>query len=220
MRALYFEEHGGVDRLQIGDRPLPEPGPGEVRIRLRTAALNQLDLFVLQGMPGVEIGLPHIGGADGAGIVDSLGPGVEGVAVGDEVVYDPGLSCGGCEFCRKGEQSLCVRFGVVGEQGDGSFADAVVVPAAGVAPRPVHLSWEESAAFPLTYVTAWRMLFSRGGLRHSQVMGGGNLAKQKAILMQTLGRFGNTVADGWGGALLGEVADGMPARGMLMKSAE
>ncbi len=164
MKAIYFEEHGGVDRIRFGERPLPEPGPGEVRVRLKAAALNHLDLFVLGGIPGVPVELPHVGGADGAGVVDAVGPGVTGVAEGDEVVFDPGLSCGSCEFCRKGEHSLCVRYGILGEHADGTFAEAVVVQAAGLAPRPEHLSWEEAAALPLTFLTAWRMLIARGGL--------------------------------------------------------
>jgi NADPH2:quinone reductase len=164
VKALYFEEHGETDKLLYGDRPEPEPGTGEVRIRLKTAALNHLDLFVLQGIPGIPIGLPHIGGADGAGVVEAVGDGVEGVEVGEEVVFDPGLSCGGCEFCRAGEQSLCVGFGVLGEHTDGTFAESVVVSALSLAPRPQHLSWEESAAFGLAHLTAWRMLINRGGL--------------------------------------------------------
>jgi len=170
LKALYFEEHGTTDKLKLGERPVPEPGPGEVRVRLRSAALNHLDLFVLGGMPGIPIGLPHIGGADGAGVVDALGPGVNGVDEGSEVVFDPGLSCGLCEFCRRGEQSLCVRFGVLGEHNDGTFAEAVVVAADSLAPRPGHLNWEESAAFGLTYLTAWRMLINRGGLRPGETV--------------------------------------------------
>ena len=92
MKALFFEEHGGIDKLSFGDRPQPEPGPGEVMVRLKAAALNHLDLFVLGGMPGIPIGLPHIGGADGAGVVEALGDGVDGVEIGSEVVFDPGLS--------------------------------------------------------------------------------------------------------------------------------
>jgi NADPH:quinone reductase-like Zn-dependent oxidoreductase len=170
VKALYFEEHGGLDNLIFGERPLPEPGAGEVRVRLKAAALNHLDLFVLAGMPGVPIGLPHIGGADGAGVVDAVGPGVEGVEPGAEVVFDPGLSCGRCEFCLKGEQSLCVGFGVLGEHSDGAFAEAVVVSSGSLAPRPKHLSFEESAAFGLAHLTAWRMLINRGGLRPGETV--------------------------------------------------
>jgi NADPH:quinone reductase-like Zn-dependent oxidoreductase len=170
LKALYFEEHGGTGNLLFGERPEPEPGVGEVRVRLKTAALNHLDLFVLGGMPGIPIGLPHIGGADGAGVVEAVGPGVTGVEVGAEVVFDPGLSCGRCDFCRAGEQSLCVRFGVLGEHSDGTLAEAVVVAADSLAPRPAHLSWDEAAAFGLTYLTAWRMLMTRGGLRSGETV--------------------------------------------------
>jgi NADPH2:quinone reductase len=164
MRALYFEAHGDLDQLRFGDRPLPEPGPGEVRIKLQRAALNHLDLFVLRGMPGIPIELPHIGGADGAGVIDALGPGVTGLETGQEVVFDAGLSCGACEMCLKGEQSLCPSFGVMGEHCDGTLAEHVVVSALSIAPRPEHLSWDEAAAFGLTYLTAWRMMVNRGRL--------------------------------------------------------
>jgi NADPH:quinone reductase-like Zn-dependent oxidoreductase len=170
VKALYFEEHGGTDKLLCGDRPEPEPGVGEVRVRLKAAALNHLDLFVLHGMPGIPIGLPHVGGADGAGTVDAVGEGVDGVEFGSEVVFDPGLSCGRCEYCLTGEQSLCITFGVLGEHADGTFAEAVVVAADSLAPRPSHLSWEESAAFGLAHLTAWRMLINRGGLRPGETV--------------------------------------------------
>ncbi len=170
MKALFFAEHGGIDKIQFGEQPVPEPGPGEVRVKLATAALNHLDLFVLEGMPGIPIGLPHIGGADGAGRVDAVGPGVAGVEIGSEVVFDPGLSCGTCGYCLAGEQSLCVRFGVLGEHNNGTFAECVVVAAASLAPRPPHLSWEESAAFGLTYLTAWRMLINRGRLQAGETV--------------------------------------------------
>lgn len=170
LKALYFEEHGGTDRLLFGERPEPEPRRGEVRVRLQCAALNHLDLFVLNGMPGIPIGLPHIGGADGAGVVDAVGDGVEGVEEGAEVIFDPGLSCGQCEYCLAGQQSLCVRFGVLGEHSDGTFAEAVVVAAESLGPRPGHLSWEESAALGLAHLTAWRMLINRGSLRPGETV--------------------------------------------------
>jgi NADPH:quinone reductase-like Zn-dependent oxidoreductase len=170
LKALYFEEHGGTDNLIHGDRPEPEPGPGEVRVRLKAAALNHLDLFVLGGIPGIPIGLPHIGGADGAGVVDAVGAGVDSSNLGAEVVFDPGLSCGSCEYCLGGEQSLCVRFGVLGEHNDGTLAEMVVVAADSLAPRPSHLSWAESAAFGLTFLTSWRMLINRGRLRPGETV--------------------------------------------------
>lgn len=186
MRALFFREHGDIENLIFGERPEPEPGPGEVVLRLMASALNHLDLFVLRGLPGIPVPLPHIGGADGAGVVVKVGPGVEQVQLGDEVVFNPGLWCGECEFCRKGEQSLCVRYGIVGEHVDGTFAEYVKVRAKVCFPKPSHMSWEEAAAFPLTFLTAWRMLFTRARLQAGEsvlIHGiGGGVAQAATIL--------------------------------------
>jgi NADPH:quinone reductase-like Zn-dependent oxidoreductase len=164
MRALYFEEHGEPSRLIVGERPKPGPGDGEVVVRLRAASLNHLDLFVLRGLPGIPVELPHVGGADGAGVVAELGPGVVGWAPGDQVVLNPGLWCGRCESCVRGEESQCVRFGIVGEHANGTFAEFVRVPASSLAPKPTALSWPDAAAFGLTFLTAWRMLMTRARL--------------------------------------------------------
>jgi len=164
MRALYFDSHGEPSRLVLGERPKPRPGGGEVLVRLRTASLNHLDLFVLRGMPGIPVELPHTGGADGAGTVAEVGEGVTGWGIGDDVVLNPGLWCGTCEFCIRGEESQCVRFGIIGEHVDGTFAEYVKVPASSLAPKPAHLSWPEAGAFGLTFLTAWRMLMTRARL--------------------------------------------------------
>lgn len=170
MQALLFTEHGEADRVEIVEVDTPEPGRGEVTIDLHAAAFNHLDLFVLAGMPGVPIPLPHTGGADGAGVVRCCGEGVTGWSPGDEVVINPGLWCGECEFCRRGEESLCVKFGVLGEHRNGTFAEVACVPAASLGRRPAHLSWEEAAAFPLTWLTAWRMLVSRADLQAGETV--------------------------------------------------
>jgi NADPH:quinone reductase-like Zn-dependent oxidoreductase len=168
MKAVFLETHGGNDVLQYGDRPEPEPGPGEVRVAIRAAALNHLDLFVRDGVPGVT--LPQIAGADGSGVVDALGPGAEGAAPGDRVLLQPGLYCNACEFCRAGEQCLCVRFRILGEHAPGTFAEKVVVPARNVFPVPARLSFEQAAAFPLAYQTAWRMVLGRGAVKPGQTV--------------------------------------------------
>jgi len=165
MKAVFFEVHGSNDVLQVGPRPDPVAGPGQVLVRIQAAAMNRLDLFVRSGIPGVPIALPHVPGADGFGFVEALGDGVTGIAVGAPVVLQPGLSCGRCEFCRDGERSLCIDYGILGEHVPGTFAERIAVPRENVFPAPPNLSPEQAAAFPLAALTAWRMLVTRAALR-------------------------------------------------------
>ncbi len=176
MRALYFESHGDPGKLEVGDRPDPAPGSGEVVVRVQMAALNHLDLFVLNGIPGIPVALPHVGGADGAGTVAAVGDGVTGWSEGDEAVINPGFSCGTCEFCARGEESMCVGFRILGEHLDGTFGEYVRVPAASLSAKPAHLSWAEAGAFGLTFLTAWRMLIARA-----------KLAKGETVLIHGIG---------------------------------
>ncbi|HEY3745706.1 MAG TPA: alcohol dehydrogenase catalytic domain-containing protein, partial [Gemmatimonadaceae bacterium] len=143
MRALTISAHGGTDKLEFRtDVAEPEVTPGSVRVRIKAAALNQLDVFMLRGLPGVNIIAPWVMGADGAGVVDRVGDGVKNVVVGDTVVINPGISDGTCEFCLKGEQSECVHFRLLGEHLPGTLAEYVVVPAQNVrtipADTPMH----------------------------------------------------------------------------------
>lgn len=166
MKAGVFYEHGPVENLQIiHDFPVPDPGPGEVRLRVRAAALNRLDLFVREGWRGLDLEMPHIGGADAAGVVDALGPEVEGWQLGDRVVIDPSLTCGTCDFCLAGQQQLCRHFTILGEHSRGSFAEYVVVPARNLLALPESVSFEHAAAAGLVYLTAWHSLITRGALR-------------------------------------------------------
>jgi NADPH:quinone reductase-like Zn-dependent oxidoreductase len=165
LKAAFFREHGGLDRIEYGDLPDPAPGQGQVRIRVRAAALNHLDIFVRKGMPGIPLALPHVMGSDGAGVVDAAGPGVTRVKPGDEVVLNPGINCGTCEFCLKGEHSLCVAFHLLGEHIAGTFASFVVAPEINACPKPPGLTWEEAAAFPLTFLTAWRLLVTKARVK-------------------------------------------------------
>src|SRR5437016_10700597 len=160
MKAVRFHEFGGPEVLRYEDVPVPKPGPGEVLVGLRAAALNHLDLFVRRG--GVpKTPLPHIGGADGAGVVAANGPGALKHAVGSRVFFDPGLSDGTCDYCARGEHSLCDRWEILGEHRDGTFAQAVVLPEVNLRPIPDGLSFEEAAAFPLVFLTAWRMVVTK-----------------------------------------------------------
>lgn len=168
MKAVFFREHGGLDALQYGDWPEPEPGPGQARVQIRAAALNRLDLFVLHGIPNVP--LPQIPGGDGAGVVEKLGEGVEGLMPGDRVLIQPGLFCGDCEFCRAGEQSLCATYRILGEHAPGTLAELAVVPARNLFPIPEGLSFAKAAAFPLAYQTAWRMIVGRAAVRAGETV--------------------------------------------------
>jgi NADPH:quinone reductase-like Zn-dependent oxidoreductase len=168
MRAVTYERHGGPEVVRVAELPLPEPGPGEIRVRVFAAALNHLDLWVRRGIPGVGLPMPHVPGADGAGRVDAVGPGVEGWAVGDDVFIQPGLFCGRCEFCLQGEESLCIRYRLLGEHVRGTLAEQVLVPAANVYRKPQGLGWITAAAFPLVYQTAWRLVITAGELEAGQ----------------------------------------------------
>ena len=164
MKAIRFHEFGGPEVLHYEDAAEPKPGPGEVLIALRAAALNHLDLFVRTG--GVpKTPLPHIGGADGAGVVAANGAGATKYASGSRVFFDPGLSDGTCDYCARGEHSLCDRWEILGEHRDGTFAQAVVIPEVNLRPIPEGMSFEEAAAFPLVFLTAWRMVVTKARVR-------------------------------------------------------
>ncbi len=202
MKAVFLREHGGLDKVLYGELPAPAAGPGQVRVRVRAGALNHLDIFVRNGIPGISQEFPHVMGADGAGTLESVGPGVTGVKEGDAVVLNPGISCGACEFCLRGEHSLCVDFHLLGEHVAGTFAESVVVPAVNAWPKPQGLSWEEAAAFPLTYLTAWRMLVTKARPKPGEsllVVGiGGGVALAALQIAKMLGLVvGVTSGSGW-----------------------
>lgn len=163
MRALTIDAHGGFDQLRVRD-DLPTPdvvADDDVRIRVHAAALNHLDLWVVEGVPGVRITPAWILGSDCAGVVDAVGARVTTVRVGDRVVLNPGVSDRTCEYCRTGDNPLCLRYAILGEHRPGVLADFVVVPVANVHVIPAHVSFTVAAAFPLATLTAWRMVVSR-----------------------------------------------------------
>jgi NADPH:quinone reductase-like Zn-dependent oxidoreductase len=165
MRAAVFNKHGGPDVIEIAEVESPRVGAGQVLVAVRAAAMNHLDLWARRGLPGLELRFPHIGGADIAGTVAELGAGVEGLQIGLRVLINPSLWCGKCEWCRAGEESLCSSYRLIGEHINGGFAEYVVVPERNLLPLPDDMSFEEAAAVPLVYQTAWRGLISRGRLR-------------------------------------------------------
>jgi NADPH:quinone reductase-like Zn-dependent oxidoreductase len=162
LRALTISAHGGTDKLEFRtDVAEPDVTPGSVRVRIKAAALNQLDIFMLRGLPGVKIDAPWVMGADGVGVIDRVGAGVSNVAVGDTVIINPGISDRTCEFCLAGEQSECVNFRLLGEHLPGTLAEYVVVPAPNVGIIPADTPIEIAAAYPLATLTAWRMVHTR-----------------------------------------------------------
>ena len=161
MKAIRIHAHGGPEVLKLETVPDPVAGPGEVVLRVRAASVNHLDLFIRRGMPGVKVPLPRIPGADAAGEVESVGSGVTALKPGDRVTVNPGSSCGTCEFCAGGRGSLCLAYAILGEHGDGTYAEKVKVPARSVHPIPAALSFEDAAAFPLVGLTAWSMLVTK-----------------------------------------------------------
>jgi len=174
VRAVVLTATGGIEHLQISAVPdAPAPQAGEVRVAIRAAALNHLDLFVADGLPGVADRFPHIVGADGAGVVESVGPQVTAVGQGDTVMLNPGVSDYTCEFCKAGEHSLCVNYHMLGEHLPGTIAELATVPVQNVARIPAlspELTWAEAAAFSLVTLTAWRMLVTRAQLRTAETV--------------------------------------------------
>jgi NADPH:quinone reductase-like Zn-dependent oxidoreductase len=162
MNAIQLVETGPPEVLTLTSVPDPVPGPAEVVVELRAAALNRRDVFVRKGVAPSP--LPVIPGSDGAGVVRTLGSGVSGVAEGDEVVIFPSLGWGG------GEAAPQPGFRILGGPDDGTYAELIRIPAENVMPKPKRLSWEEAAALPLAGLTAWRALISRAGLRPGETV--------------------------------------------------
>ncbi|MBA2608824.1 MAG: alcohol dehydrogenase catalytic domain-containing protein [Actinobacteria bacterium] len=154
MDAWILDESPG--RYRWGQIDAPEPHADEVRVRLVASALNHMDIWVTKAAPKPHT--PHVPGADGAGIVEAIGDAVDNVAVGDEVVLNPALSCGHCSYCLAGESPYCKTFGILGEHHWGTHGEFVVLPGRNVVAKPASLDWPEAAAFGLCWLTAWRML--------------------------------------------------------------
>src|SRR4051812_16750807 len=186
MKALTISRHGGLDEIEVRD-DLPTPHvvePGDVRVRVRAAAINHLDVFVIGGLPGVTITPPWILGTDGSGVIDEVGAGVTSVKIGDRVVINPGISDRSCEYCKAGEQPLCPRYGILGEHHPGTMAEYVVVPAANVRRISADVPDTEAAAFTLAALTAWRMVVTKAAVQageHVLIWGIGGGVAQAAM---------------------------------------
>jgi len=168
MKAVQFTDHGDRDVIEYGEYETLEPGRNEVRVEMRAGALNHLDVWTRRGLPGLHLDMPHIPGSDGAGVVERVGDEVSRFEPGDRVAVSAGVSCGECEFCRRGEQTLCVDYHLIGEHVRGVHAEYAVVPADTLVRVPEHVDWTTAAAAPLVFQTAWRMLITRAELKASE----------------------------------------------------
>ncbi len=167
MKAVRIHEHGSADVLKIDSLPKPVPAEDEALVRIKSTALNHLDLWVREGLPGIT--LPVIMGSDAAGVVEEMGAQAAQQfpwKPGDEVVLAPIRSCGHCYMCASGKENLCAEFRIPGEGMDGVQAEYVALPARFLLPKPVELSWAEAAAFPLAAMTAYHMMVQKAGVSH------------------------------------------------------
>ncbi len=162
MRALVLPKLGGWEDLTVAEVPAPEiRRPQDVRVRVHTAGINHLDLFILGGLPGISYTFPHIVGSDAAGVIESVGSGVTGWSVGDRVMMNPGIGCNACDLCAADQQPLCRRYALLGEHVPGTVGEYVVVPASNLARVPDAMPWDQAAGFSLAALTSWRMMTGR-----------------------------------------------------------
>ncbi len=165
MRAIAFERHGGPEVLQAMDLPDPPLRADEVRVEVKACGINHLDLWVRRGLPGLAVEMPHVLGNDVVGVAAEVGALVGHVKPGDRVLVLPTLSCGVCPACFAGDDNLCRFHDVLGRRRNGGYAERVVVPGVNCLPYPDDLPWEQAAAVPLVFLTAWHMLSGRARVR-------------------------------------------------------
>jgi len=165
MRAAFITGHGGNEVVELGQRPAPSRQPGEVLVRMRAATLNRVDLYMRDSGVGIRHTLPQIMGLDGAGTIEEIDAGETRLKLGQQVVLHPGVTCGRCSYCLRGERTLCATIRYLGEHRDGTLAEFVSLPAENVFPMPDSLGFAEAASLGVTYLTAWRMLFTKARVR-------------------------------------------------------
>ncbi|MGH7833287.1 MAG: alcohol dehydrogenase catalytic domain-containing protein, partial [Candidatus Binatia bacterium] len=192
MKAVRIHEHGGVEKLRYEEADeLKLSSPDEAIVRLKAAALNRIDIWNRLGVTGIAIPIPHILGADGAGEVAEVGAEVRSVRPGDQVCLYPPTNCRECEFCLTGRDFMCLHIRALGERLDGTYAEFVKLPAENCFPVPAGMSFAEAAAFPLVFITVWRMLVTNAGLKPGEsilIIGiGGGVASAALQMAKKIG---------------------------------
>ena len=193
MKAIFFNEHGNLDNVQYGEVARPEIGPDEVLVEVKAAALNRLDLWVLEGWPGLKLKMPHVMGSDGAGVIAEVGANVSGWQTGDRVAVNPTIGRDDDYFGRRGLDNMCDNFSILGEHVDGFFAEYTAVPARNLLKMPEHASFAAAAAASLVFVTAWHSLITRGRLQAGEsilIVGAGGGVNTAAIQIAKLAGAG------------------------------
>lgn len=165
MKAVVFHEHGGPDRLVVAEMPDPKVKPNEVLVEVKACALNHLDIWTRGGLPGLKVEMPHILGSDIAGVVREVGELVSHVKPGQEVILQPGVSCGACQACLSGADNLCLQYDMFGHRRQGGYAELVAAPRENVVLKPSKLDFNQAASVPLVFLTAWHMLVGRVALK-------------------------------------------------------
>ncbi len=161
MKAVRFHRHGGPEVLQYEEAPDPEPNADEALVRVKACALNHLDIWARDGLPNVEIAMPHISGSDIAGVVEWVPPEEKELRKGDEVIVNPGMGCGRCDRCLSGKDNQCRYYTIIGYGVDGGYAELVKVRRTHLLKKPEGMTIEEAASFPLVFETAYHMLVTK-----------------------------------------------------------
>ncbi len=189
MKAIRFHKHGGPEVLQLENAPDPVPTNGEVLVRVKACALNHLDLWARNGLPGVNIPLPHISGSDISGVVEWVPRAETEIEKGMEVIVNPGIGCGRCEKCLLGMDNQCRFYRILGYELDGGYAELVKVPRTNILAKPEGMGFVEAASFPLVFLTAYHMLVTRARIQAGEtvlVLGAGSGVGSAAIQVAKL----------------------------------
>ena len=170
MKAAFFKEHGGSDKILYDDYRDPQPGADDVVVRVKACGLNHVDMLLLDGRFPPPEGLPHVNGCEVAGTIEATGAGVKGLTRGQRVIVFPGFACGQCEFCLRGERTVCLRYGYLGAHRDGGYAELVKAPAVNILPLPESIAFEAGAALPMAMLTSWHALVAQANVRPGQTV--------------------------------------------------
>ena len=189
MKAVYFTEHGDIEKLTYGDLPDPVPGPGEVLVRVRACGLNHADRWIRQGLPMLRVPMPFTLGQDIGGEVAAVGPATDASLVGARVIVNQGVSCGRCEHCLSGRDNFCASYQLIGKNLPGGYAEYVKVPVQNLVPLPPELSFVTAACLPAVFITTWNMIFDQAELEPGEwilVHAGGSGVGSAAIQLARL----------------------------------